>query len=55
MNITPEIALQIIDAATSPANAGRMTRQDYANVEAALKVLAEFVKEKSALADEKKE
>lgn len=40
----PEEALQVLDIATNPANAGKLTRVDYANCELALKTLAEFVK-----------
>lgn len=42
--ITPEKALEILDLATLPANAGKLGRVDYANVQVALNVLAEFVK-----------
>ena len=42
--ITPEKALEILDLATLPANAGKLGRVDYANVQVALNVLGEFVK-----------
>lgn len=43
-NMTPAQALGVLDIATLPANAGKLSRQDYANTEIALQVLAEFVK-----------
>lgn len=45
MNITPEQALQALDAATAPANAGKLTRIDYGNAEAALNCLGELARE----------
>lgn len=36
-------ALQILDSATHPANAGKLNRADYANINVALQTLAEFV------------
>lgn len=42
--MTPEQALQILDVATVPVNAGKLGRADYANVQVALNTLAEFVK-----------
>lgn len=37
--MTPKHALQILDAATAPNVAGRLTRIDYANIQAALETL----------------
>ena len=42
--MTPAQALSVLDIATTPANAGKLSRDDYANVNTALIVLAEFVK-----------
>lgn len=39
-HITPLEALQILDAATTPANIARLNRADFANIQAALEVLA---------------
>ena len=49
MNITPEQALQILDAGTAPQNAGKLSRTDYANMQGALIVLDGVVKELAAL------
>jgi hypothetical protein len=42
--MTTDQALQCLDIATTPANAGKLSRIDYANVQTALAVLDEFVK-----------
>lgn len=47
VEVTPEIALRILDAATDPKNGGKLTRSDYANSEAALQVLGKFVDDHS--------
>lgn len=47
-------ALRILDSATAPANAGKLNRADYANVELALHALADFVGEHTPKPDEKK-
>lgn len=47
VEVTPEIALRILDAATDPKNGGKLTRSDYANSEAALQVLGKFVHDHS--------
>jgi hypothetical protein len=41
--MTPPQAIQILDTATLPANAGKLNRADYAAINAALTVLAGFV------------
>lgn len=41
--ITPRLALQILDAATHPANSGKLNRADYTNINKALETLAAFV------------
>lgn len=41
---TPTDALNVLDAATLPANAGKLNRVDYANVQAALVILSDFIK-----------
>lgn len=43
--MTPEQALRILDVATIPVNAGKLGREDYANVQVALNVLTAFVKD----------
>lgn len=43
-NMTPMDALRVLDIVTLPSNIGKLSRQDYANTESALLVLAEFVK-----------
>ena len=43
-NITPQQALEVLNIATLPANIGKLSRQDYANIEVALQTLVEFVK-----------
>jgi hypothetical protein len=42
--ITPIQAFNVLDVATNPANAGKLTRADYANIENSLQVLADFIK-----------
>lgn len=41
--MTPIEALQILDAATTPANAGKLNRADYINIQTALEVLAKAI------------
>ena len=41
--VTPAQALGVLNIATNPANAGKLSRTDYANVEIALQVLDLFV------------
>ena len=36
-------ALQILDAATTPANAGKLNRADYINIQTALEVIAKAI------------
>ena len=43
-NITPQQALEVLNIATLPANIGKLSRQDYANIEVALQTLVEFLK-----------
>lgn len=49
--MNPTQALQILDIATNPANAGKLARMDYANAEQALRVLAEFISANTPKAD----
>lgn len=46
--MTPADALRVLDIATNPANAGKLSRVDYANTETALVCLAQVVKEAEA-------
>ena len=41
--MTPIEALQILDAATTPANVGKLNRADFINIQTALEVLARVV------------
>ena len=41
--LTPQNALALLDQATHPANAGKLNRADYANINHALEVLGAFV------------
>jgi hypothetical protein len=52
---TPTDALRILDSATHPANAGKLTRADYANVNLALMVLADFVDAHPPIPEEPKD
>lgn len=38
--MTPAQALAVLDIVTNPANVGKLNRADYANAEAALRVLS---------------
>lgn len=40
-------AIRLLDSATHPANAGKLSRADYANINLALQVLADFVEANS--------
>jgi hypothetical protein len=42
-NITPAKALQVLDVATTPQNAGKLNREDYINIQIALGCLSAFV------------
>lgn len=42
--MTPQQALEVLNIATLPANIGKLSRQDYANIEVALQTLVVFVK-----------
>lgn len=50
--MTPQQALQILDEATAPVNAGKITRGGYVQIEAALRVLAELAKPAPSLAED---
>ena len=41
--LTPIEALQILDAATTPANISKLNRADFANVQIALEVIAKVL------------
>lgn len=43
--MSPQQALEVLNIVTLPANAGKLSRQDYANTEVALQTLAAFVTE----------
>jgi len=40
---TPADALRVLDQATDPSNAGKLNRMDYANIQTALQILADFI------------
>lgn len=46
--MNPEQAVNILNQATQPANIGRLTRQDFVNIETALQSLAKMVQDKKA-------
>ena len=48
---TPLDALGVLDQATLPSNAGKLNRADYANVQAALQLLHEFIVANTANAE----
>lgn len=41
--VSPESALNVLDLATRPENAGKLNRQDYVNIEVSLGVLRELI------------
>lgn len=47
--MTPETAIQILDVGTQPFNAAKLTRQDYANIDTAIRVLQGAAQELAAL------
>lgn len=51
---TPQDALRVLDAATLPSNAGKLNRADYANINAALELLATFVSDHTTPNEEEK-
>ncbi len=52
--MNPTQALEVLNIVTLPANAGKLSRIDYANTEQALQVLAEFVKANTPKVEEAK-
>lgn len=52
---TPMDALGVLDQATLPANAGKLNRLDYANVQTALTILHEFITANTPKPEEKKD
>lgn len=54
-NMTPHQALEVLNIATIPGNAGKLSRMDYANAETALQVLLKFVNDHTPKTEEKKE
>ncbi|MFZ6028045.1 MAG: hypothetical protein ACOYYS_10045 [Chloroflexota bacterium] len=55
VKITPEQSLEILDQATQPEMIGRLMRQDYCKIQAALTVLAQFVAEHKQPTDAKRQ
>ena len=46
-------ALGVLDQATLPSNAGKLNRADYANIQRALQIIAEFIDANSPKVDAK--
>lgn len=50
---SPQDALRLLDQATHPAVAGKLTRTDYANIQTSLQILTDFVEAHTPKVDPK--